>query len=38
MAKAMVLSVPLEVSVKTGATWYDVAAYADEVDVIAVPV
>ena len=30
MEHAMELSVPLEVNVKTGATWYDVAAYEDD--------
>jgi DNA polymerase-1 len=31
MSSAMELSVPLDVSVKTGKTWYDVAAYDDTV-------
>lgn len=30
MSGAMELSVPLEVSVKTGKTWFEVAAYADD--------
>ena len=30
MEHAMELSIPLEVTVKTGATWYDIAAYDEE--------